>query len=592
MTFPQIYIFAVLAATLTLFIWGRWRYDVVALLALLAVVIGGLVPPEKAFDGFGHPAVITVAAVLVISRAIQNSGLIGWLARGLENFNKRPESQTAAVVLLVAFLSAFMNNVGALALLLPVVIHTARKSDRSPSLLLMPLSFGSLLGGLVTLIGTPPNIIIATYRGTQGQPPFSMFDFAPVGIVIALAGTAFIALIGWRLIPAREGQGTNGDGLFHIEGYISEVIVPRKSGLSGTKIRDLLEPAGAGEILAVALQRKGSRRLKPNLNDTVRIDDRLLLEGSAEAIETIVHETGLRLSGSATIDPSTLESEDVHFVEAVVTPNSRLVGRSVAQSMLGRRHGLNLLALARQGRPIREELRKVRLRASDVLLLQGEAQALPESLSAIGCLPLAERDLALHRLPSPLPLIIFATAIALGVLGFLTVPVAFTGAVVALVLTRSVSLRELYSSVDWSVIVLLAAMVPVGLAVEGSGATALIANGVAQMAEVLPGWSVVLVILLVAMVLSDVMNNAATAVLMAPLAFGVAERIGVSPDPLLMAVAVGSSCAFLTPIGHQSNVLVMGPAGYRFGDYWRMGLPLEVIIVAVSVPMILWVWPL
>ncbi len=592
MTFPQIYIFAVLVATLTLFIWGRWRYDVVALLALLAVVIGGLVPPEKAFDGFGHPAVITVAAVLVISRAIQNSGLIGWLARGLEAFNQRPETQTAAVVLLVGVLSAFMNNVGALALLLPVVIHTARKSDRSPGTLLMPLSFGSLLGGLVTLIGTPPNIIIATYRGTLGQEPFGMFDFAPVGIVIAIVGALFIALVGWRLIPAREGQGTNGDSLFHIEGYISEVIVPRKSGLSGTPIRDLLAPAGEGEIVAVALQRKSRRRLKPNLNDTVRIDDRLLLEGSAEAIETIVHETGLRLAGPGALDPSMLKSDDVHFVEAVVTPNSRLVGRTVGQAMLGRRHGLNLLALARQGRPIRDELRKVRLRAGDVLLLQGDAQAMPESLSAIGCLPLAERDLALHRLPSPLPLIVFAAAIASSVLGLLPIPVAFTGAVVALVLSRGVSLRELYSSVDWSVIVLLAAMVPVGLAVEESGATALIADGVARLAETLPPWSVVLVILLVAMVLSDVMNNAATAVLMAPLAVGVADRISVSPDPLLMAVAVGSSCAFLTPIGHQSNVLVMGPAGYRFGDYWRMGLPLEVIIVIVSVPTIMWIWPL
>ncbi len=559
MSVPQIYIFAVLAATLSLFIWGRWRYDIVALMALLAVVLGSLIPAAKAFSGFGHPAVITVAAVLVISRAIQNSGLIGWLARGLGAFNRGPNFQTGAVVVLVGILSAFMNNVGALALLLPVVIQTARQSDRSPAELLMPLSFGSLLGGLVTLIGTPPNIIIATYRGTLGDAPYSMFDFTPVGLIIALAGAVFIALGGWRLIPARKGQGANGDGLFHIEGYITEVIVPRKSGLSGTSIGDLLAPAGEGEIVAVALQRRNRRRIKPKLSDPVRIDDRLLLEGSAEAIETIVHETGLRLAGSTTLAPGDLESDDVHFVEAVVTPTSRLVRRTVAQAMFGRRHGLNLLALARQGRPIREEIRKVRLRAGDVLLLQGDAEAIPESLSALGCLPLAERDLALHRLPSPLPLIIFAVAIAASLLGLLTIPVAFTAAVVALVLGRCISLRELYGSIDWSVIVLLAAMVPVGMAVENSGATALIADGVASLADVLPPWSIVLVILLVAMVLSDVMNNAATAVLMAPLAFGVATRIGVSPDPLLMAVAVGSSCAFLTPIGHQSNVLVMVP---------------------------------
>ncbi len=581
MSVPQIYIFAVLAATLSLFIWGRWRYDIVALMALLAVVLGSLIPAAKAFSGFGHPAVITVAAVLVISRAIQNSGLIGWLARGLGAFNRGPNFQTGAVVVLVGILSAFMNNVGALALLLPVVIQTARQSDRSPAELLMPLSFGSLLGGLVTLIGTPPNIIIATYRGTLGDAPYSMFDFTPVGLIIALAGAVFIALGGWRLIPARKGQGANGDGLFHIEGYITEVIVPRKSGLSGTSIGDLLAPAGEGEIVAVALQRRNRRRIKPKLSDPVRIDDRLLLEGSAEAIETIVHETGLRLAGSTTLAPGDLESDDVHFVEAVVTPTSRLVRRTVAQAMFGRRHGLNLLALARQGRPIREEIRKVRLRAGDVLLLQGDAEAIPESLSALGCLPLAERDLALHRLPSPLPLIIFAVAIAVSLFGLLTIPVAFTAAVVALVLGRCISLRELYGSIDWSVIVLLAAMVPVGMAVENSGATALIADGVASLADVLPPWSIVLVILLVAMVLSDVMNNAATAVLMAPLAFGVATRIGVSPDPLLMAVAVGSSCAFLTPIGHQSNVLVMGPGRYRFVDFVRAGLPLIFLLWVV-----------
>ena len=590
MTVPQIYIFVVLAATLTLFIWGRWRYDVVTLLALLAVVIGGLIPAEQAFSRFGHPAVITVAAVLVISRAIQNSGLTGCLARGLSTFNRGPMLQTGAVVVLVGILSAFMNNVGALALLMPVVIQTARQSDRSPSDLLIPLSFGSLLGGLVTLTGTPPNIIIATYRDTLGDAPFSMFDFTPVGIIIALAGALFIALSGWRLIPSRQAQGGDADGMFEIEGYITEVVVPEESGLSGKTIGELLAPAGEGEIIAVARLCGDQRYLKPYMRDLVRADDRLFLEGSAEAIETVVHETGLQIVGTPSLDADAPESDDVHLVEAVITPTSRLIGRTVAQAMFGRRHSLNLLALARQGRPIREEILRVRLRAEDVLLLQGYAGAIPEALSALGCLPLAERDLALHRTPSPLPLVIFGCAIAASLFGLLSIPVAFTAAVVALVLSRNVNVRDLYSSVDWSVIVLLVAMVPVGLAVENSGATALIADGVARLAEVLPLWSTVLVILLVAMVLSDVMNNAATAVLMAPLAFGVAERIGVSPDPLLMVVAIGSSCAFLTPIGHQSNVLVMGPAGYRFGDYWRMGLPLEVIIVAVSVPAILWIW--
>jgi len=298
------------------------------------------------------------------------------------------------------------------------------------------------------------------------------------------------------------------------------------------------------------------------------------------------------LEGTTPLDPENFESEEASLVEAVVTPMSPLAGRTVAQAMLGRRHGVNLLALAREGRPLRENLRGIRLVPGDVLLLLGNADALPETLSAMGCLPLAERDLALHRTPSPLPLVIFAVAIGLGVFGVLSIPVAFTAAVVGLILTRSLTLRDLYASVDWPIIVLLAAMVPLGMAVEASGTSALIVDGIAHMSDSLPPWSVVLMVLVAAMILSDIMNNAATAVLMAPLAIGIAERIGVSADPLLMAVAVGSSCAFLTPIGHQSNVLVMGPAGYRFGDYWRMGLPLEIIIIIIGVPAIIWIWPL
>ena len=590
MTAAQMYVLAVLAATMTLFVWGRWRYDIVALLALLAVVIAGIIPPEQAFSGFGHPAVITVAAVLAISRAIQNSGLVGWLARGLERSGRNPTVQTGAVVALVAALSAFMNNVGALALLLPVVIQVARKSDRSPGDLLMPLSFGSLLGGLVTLIGTPPNIIVAAYRGQASGTPFGMFDFAPVGLSVAVAGGFFVALLGWRLLPKREAGGSKD--MFKIADYITEVVVAEGSKADGVSIGDLLAPGGEDEIIAVALQRGERRHLRPGRYNQLRAGDHLLLEGSAEAIESVIHEAGLTLEGTAPLDPADLQSDDAGIVEAVVTPASALVNRTVSQTMLGWRQGISLLALAREGRPLRSNLRQARLQAGDVLLLLGNTDAMPETLANLGCLPLAQRDLALHRTPSPLPLIVFAASIGCGVFGVLPIPIAFTAAVVALVLCRSLTLRELYASVDWPILVLLAAMVPVGAAVEASGTSALIVGGIAAMSETLPPWSVVLAVLVAAMFLSDIMNNAATAVLMAPLAIGVARQMGVSPDPLLMAVAVGSSCAFLTPIGHQSNVLVMGPAGYRFSDYWRMGLPLEILIVAVALPVILWAWPL
>jgi di/tricarboxylate transporter len=591
MTFQQGFVFATLAVTLGLFIWGRWRYDVVALLALFAVVAGGVVPASRAFEGFGHPAVITVAAVLVISRALQNSGMIGWIARWLDRVDAGPSVQVAAVGGLVAVLSGFMNNVGALALLLPVVIQTAKKSGRAPGELLMPLAFGSLLGGLTTMVGTPPNIIVANFRADAAGAPFGMFDFTPVGLVIAVVGIAFMAAYGWRLIPVRESKRADGD-MFDIEGYTTEVLVPRKSGLSGTAIAELLAHAGDGEVTVLALIRGTRKMARPKPAEPLRINDHLLLEGSAEAIEGILHNSPLQLVGNRDLDRKDLEGADSGVVEAVVSPGSRLIRRSIAQAGLERRHGLHLLALARQGRPVREHLRKVKVRAGDVLLLQGDMDSMPERLAALGCLPLGQRDIALHREPTPIPLLIFLAAIVLGVTGLLSLPVAFTAAVIALVLSGQMRAREIYQGVDWPVIVLLGAMVPVGLAMEASGANVLLAGGVATLAGYLPPWGIVALVLVAAMFLSDIMNNAATAILMAQLSMQVAERMNVSADPLLMAVAVGASCAFLTPIGHQSNILVMGPGGYRFGDYWRLGLPLEALIVVIAVPMIMLVWPL
>jgi len=591
MTFEQAYVFAVLAATLGLFIWGRFRHDVVALMALLAVVAAGVVPAETAFEGFGHPAVITVAAVLVISRALQSSGMVGWVTRWLDGIEAGPHLQVALVSGLVAVLSSFMNNVGALALLLPVVMQAAKRYDRAPGELLMPLAFGSMLGGLITLIGTPPNIIVAEFRAEAAGAPFSMFDFAPVGLAVAAAGTLFMAFHGWRLIPTRETKGGDAD-IFDVENYITEVLVPRKSGLSGTPIGDVLAAAPEGEAAVAAIIRGKLKIGRPKPSEPLRINDHVLLEGGTEAIEAILHKTPLTLVGNRNLDPSVYESADVGVMEAVVTPASSLVRRSIAQAGLERRHGLHLLAMARQGRPLREHLRRVQVRPGDVLLLQGDLEAMPETLSGLGCLPLEHRHIALHRDPTPVPLMIFAVAIALGVFGVLSIPVAFTGAVVALVLSGQMRARELYRGVDWPVVVLLGAMVPVGMAMKESGADQLLAGAIGGMAEFLPAWGILALLLVAAMLLSAVINNAATAILMAQLSVEVAAKIGVNPDSLLMAVAVGSSCAFLTPIGHQSNILVMGPGGYKFGDYWRLGLPLEILVVVVAVPMILLVWPL
>ncbi len=588
-------LFVILGATLVLFAWGRVRYDVVAVLALLAAVAVGVVPAESAFSGFGHPAVITVAAVLVLSGAVRDSGLVEPAGRYLRPLVAHPHLHVFAITGLAAVCSAFMNNVGALAIILPIALQSADIAKRPPSQLLMPLSFGTLLGGLTTLIGTPPNIIIASARMAETGQAFAMFDFAPVGIVVAGAGVVFVSLIGWRLLPTRDAGGKAVDDardLFHIEDYITEVRLQEASPYVGRRLIDL-EALGEGDAAVVALIRRKDRMLAPSGYLRLQASDILILEADAAALQKVVDEGKLDSLGAANVQVESLRSERVMLTEAVIAPGSRLEGRTAQSMRLHARYGLNLLGLARQGAPITERLGRVRLSGGDVLLLQGEREPMPDALSALGCLPLAGRDIALGRreIQWAAPLI-FAIAMVLVVGGFLAPQIAFTAAAAGLVLTRTISPRDLYDSIEWPVIVLLGALIPVGGALETTGATQVIAAPILAMQDSVPVWAMLALLMVVTMLLSDIMNNAATAVIMAPLGIGIAKGLGVAVDPFLMAVAVGASSTFLTPIGHQSNLLVMGPGGYRFGDYWRMGLPLDILIVAVAVPMILLVWPL
>lgn len=592
MTLEQTIVFAVLAATLVLFVWGRWRYDLVALGALLALALLRIVPAEEAFLGFGHPAVITVAAVLVASRGLQNAGVVDLLSGWGMRTGKNVTLQVAVLTLLVAVCSAFMNNVGALALLMPVAIRMGRKSGTPPSLLLMPLAFGSLLGGLVTLIGTPPNIIVATFRARVAEESFGMFDFTPVGGGVALAGIVFLALVGWRLIPRRKARASREE-LFEIEAYTTEVRVPKESKMAGHSLGELEDLVEKEDLTVVGLIRGDRRTPAPSDFELLRSGDVLIVEGDPEALKKLVQEAGLELVGSKHVGEKDLRSEDVTVVEAIVAPDARLVGRTIRQVNLRRRYGVNLLAVARQGERLKERLGSNLLRPGDVLLLQGPTDAVQEVLTEFGLLPLAERGLRLGQ-PRRLALAIgiFGAAIALITLRVLAPEIAFTLAAVAMVLTGLLTLRESYQAIDWPVIVLLAALIPVGAALETTGGAELVAAQFLRFSDVLPPWATLAVLLVGTMFLSDVINNAAAAVLMCPIALGIAAGVGASPDPFLMAVAIGASCAFLTPIGHQSNTLVLGPGGYRFGDYWRVGLPLEIIIALVSLPLLLRFWPL
>jgi len=590
----HIIILIILAAILALFIWGKYRYDVVAIFGLLATVVTGLVPATKAFTGFASPATITVALVLILSYALTRSGATDFIDKIVNKASGRPTTHIIALAFLAGALSMFINNVAALALFIPIAINSARSANRSLSCILMPLSFGSILGGLVTLIGTPPNIIISSYRQTNIGSPFNMFDFAPVGGTVALIGILFISLVGWRFIRVRIKGGESKADFFEIESYVSEIKVTKDSSLVGKTIKEIEEATEDLDIVLFSLIHKKQRFTTPSQNYVIEKSDILLIEGGPEAIDKFVSKYSLEIVAPEKVDKKILHSDEAETYEVVVQPRSSIEGRLVQNLAFRRRFGVNLLGVSRQGRPYRGRLKSFRINAGDVLLIHGSPELISEINASYGLLPLAERQFEVGRkkYDALFALGIFSVAIALSTFNYLSIQIALAIAVLAMIVLRIIPLREIYYKVDWPIIVLLGAMIPVGQALETSGATALLVDGLLSIAKGLSPIFILAIILIITMTLSDILNNAATAILMAPLALSIAQKLQANPDSFLMAVAVGASCAFLTPIGHQNNALILGPGGYKFGDYWILGLPLEIIIVLVSIPMISIVFPL
>ena len=590
MTSPQIILFTLLGLVFVFLIWGRWRYDLVAFIALLAAILTGVVPMDSAFSGFGHPATIIIALVLIVSRGLSNSGAIELLARLVLKASKRLFTHISVMASVAAALSALMNNVATLALLMPVDIQAAKKNKRSPALTLMPLSFATILGGMITLIGTPPNIVIAEYRGDALGAPFKMFDFAPVGLACAIMGVAYVALIGWRLLPKDLHKADSPKDLFDLSDYIAELRVPKGSSVIGKRVREVEKTTLKSDVEILGLIREGRRM--PGLARIVEIEagDILVVEANPENIEEIIGVLGLEYVGTGR---GILKDENLSFSEVVVAESSKLAGRSAVSFRLLYRYRVSLVGISRSGKRFRDDVRKLILQPGDVLLLLGAEERISDVISRLGLLPLAHRGhRIIQREKAGYAVGIFAAAIIAASLGWIYLPIAL-GCVAALyILLDIVPLREIYESIEWPVIVLLGSMIPIGAALESTGGTGLIAGSILGIAEGLSPVVILTLLMIITMSLSDVMNNTATAVIAAPIAIEIAERLSVNPDPFLMAVAVAASCAFLTPIGHKNNTLIMGPGGYRFGDYWRMGLPLEILIIIVGVPMILWVWPL
>jgi len=589
MTHDQLFLFALFAGVFAALLWGRWRYDLIAFSALLIAVVAGLVPAGKAFEGFGHPATLVVALVLVVSAGLTRAGVVMEITRRFVVAGRALGSHIAIMGAVGMALSAFMNNVAALALLMPVDVEAARKAGRSPGASLMPLSFATILGGMVTLIGTPPNIIVATFRGDALGEPFGMFDFAPVGGVVAIVGLLFVALIGWRLIPQRAEVTIRAGAA----AYLAELVVAEGSDIVGKTMAALYDEADRAGATVMALVRDRKRRYAVSRDRVIAAGDVILVEAPAEALDEL--RAGLKLDFADQRRKSYLNAEKAGYelTEAVVPADARIRGKTTESVGLIWRQRAVLLGISRRGQRIRGPLRKTRIRAGDILLLLTPGDTSAAVIDWLGCLPLADQGVAMTRADKLWPAVgIFVAAIAAASFGLIDLPVALGIVVVGYVATGVLPLQDLYSHIEWPVIVLLGAMIPLGAALQSSGGTDLIARGLVDLSHGAPAWVALLLLMVVTMSLSDMLNNTATAIVAGPVGISMARSLDASPDPFLMAVAVASSCAFLTPIGHKNNMLILGPGGYAFGDYWRMGLPLELLVIAVGLPAILIFWPL
>lgn len=590
LTYEQIVLFALLGLVLAGLIWGRWRYDLVAFAALILGVGLGVVPAETAFSGFGNDATIIIALVLVVTAGLSRSGAVDLITRLAVDRDRSLPAHVSILGGIGAVISGFMNNVAAIAILMPVDVQAAQKANRSPAQSLMPLAFATILGGMLTMIGTPPNIIISAYRERAMGESYTMFDFTPVGLVCAIAGVAFIGLVGWRLIPVRDkGKGVSVD-LRASASYTTELVVTEKSKAKGQRVRELDPVADEHDCTIMGLVRRNKRLPGRARWEKVQKGDLLVVNGSAEAISALAGALQVDLQGRS--GESAELSSDLKMIEAVVTPESPIVGRKANDVRVMQRNGVVMIGLSRHGRAITERVRRTPIEVGDVLLLLGHQDAVDEVISRMDCLPIASSVPVVRHDKAFTALGLFAAAIGAGAFGLFPLTVALGAVVVLYVLFDILPMREIYDSIEWPVVVLLGSLLPVGMALETSGGTQVVAEALAVVGQHVPAWVALTVVLVFTMTLSDVLNNAATAVIIAPVAFGLAQLLGVNPDAFLMAVAIGASCAFLTPIGHNNNALIMGPGGYEFGDYWRMGLPLEAIIVVVAVPAIMIFWPL
>ena len=584
----QVLLSATLITLLVLFIWGKVRYDALAIGALFVLVVLEIIPANDAFAGFAHPAVVTVALVLIISQGLKNSGLTGLVGKliGTRTFT---EFQFLVCLLFVAaILSSFINNIGALAILLPITLNVCQKMEWHSSKFLMPLAFACILGGMNTAIGTPPNIIISEYKATISSSGFNFFDFSYVGIVITFLSILFIALLGNKFILLRN-TGSKAEHLINLKGYLFEVCVNEGSSAIGMTLYKFKKQAGEDtEILGIVSENGSVKKVQNNMQ--IKSGQILVIKTPPDDISNILDVFGFSIPKEL----HSFDEDDLEEIEVMITPGSRLIGRKYDFFLKLAFEELNLLGLWRKGSKYRTRLTRETFKAGDVLLLgvrDLDEEDVSNKIKHLGLMPIRQRELQTIPSRSRLlkGLIFFSLSIFLVSFNYLSAAAAFLLCVLGFARIKIID-SNFYREIDWPIIVMLAAMIPIGTALQTTGLSDVIASSISEYASDLSLFWILFTILLVTMATTDIINNAATAVIMAPISTGIALELGYAIEPFLMVVAVGASCAFLTPIGHQCNTVVMGPGNYKFTDYWRLGLPMDILIILVSIPMILFVW--
>jgi di/tricarboxylate transporter len=590
-TLDAIIVVGVLVGAVVLFVSERLRSDIVALLALATLLAAGILAPEEGFAGFANPATVTVAAMFVLSAGLERTGAVSVVGGLLERIGRRsPTMALVAMMAGVAFVSAFVNNTAAVAVMLPSVIALSRAIGVSPSKLLIPLSYASLFGGVCTLFGTSTNILVGSLAEDAGQRPFGVFELTPIGLVLLVCGTLYVVLVGTRLLPSRGASNDLAEE-FAVWDYVLEIRLMRGDPSVGS-------PLGSAQLVTdlrldvLAVERDGEILTLPRSGLVLHEGDVLRVRCDLDMVKRLEARAGVEVGPRRLWRDEALGGDDATLVEAVVAPSSVVEGQTLREIGLRGRFGATALAIRHHDRLVQSRLADTPLRGGDALLVELATSRVPSLRASREFVVVSERGSLAPVVRRAVP----AVAVVCGVVAAAAsgvVPIAVSAVIGALmlVLLGSLSVEEAYRSLDARVIVLLGGILPLGTALERTGVAALLAHGLVEVVGPLGPVAAMSAIFGVTSILTAVMSNTATAALLVPIALGVASALGVDPRPFLAAVAYGASTSFMTPMSYQTNLMVYGPGSYRFADYLRIGTPLTLMFWLLATLLVPLAWP-